>query len=553
MVKQKNGNDVRGSASRPVFHRTVLVIVAALLLYGGARAEAQFQSGSTGIHGVFPPPGEGGTVPAAFYIVWNMRTGGVRYCSSYTEGTGSDQCAAGSGINTFVQIPNIPPGGLTTGVYEFTDVQIVGPSGLGRRVVVVGTSSNVPLSILSQGDISFTSPGGNTIVLAIQGHAGLSVSTNFAEAGARGGPGGFDGAASGNGGSNPGHGSAGFGPAGGAGGQADASTAVGLNGASATAPPLNYSLTPLTGGSGGGGAAGVSPTNTLGCGTAALGYGGGAGGGGGGALLLAATGRVNLGSSAVSILASGGNGGRNNQTPGACGLYGGGGGGGSVRIVAREFTGGATINVSPGSRSDGTNPAAGGHVRIETNMNTYTGSIQGAAAGSFLAFPTASVPSNQPLLRITSVGGVAAPANPSASLSTPDITFPSDIVAPVTVAVSASNVPAGTPVDIRVVPATGQPTTATTGGLSDTGGTLTASATVTLPPGAGVLTASASFSIAGGGSGGGGSDAAAFNTLPLIDGKPFERVEVTALADGTSRTYLVAQSGVRFELGTVTR
>ena len=187
-------------------------------------------------------------------------------------------------------------------------------------------------------------------------------------------------------------------------------------------------------------------------------------------------------------------------------------------------------------------------------MNTYTGSIQGAAAGSFLAFPTASVPSNQPLLRITSVGGLAAPANPSASLSTPDITFPSDIVAPVTVAVAANNVPAGTPVNIRVVPATGQPTTATTGGLSNTGGTLTASATVTLPPGAGVVTASASFSLAGGtGGGGGGGGAAAFSTLPLIDGKPFERVEVSALADGTSRTYLVAQSGVRFEFGTVTR
>ena len=143
MVKQSHGSDVRGNALRPVFHWTVLVIVAAMLLYGGAPAEAQFQSGSTGIHGAFPPP-EGGTIPPASFIVWNMSTGGVRYCSSYTEGTGSDQCNPGSSVNVFVQIPNIPPGGLTTGVYEFTDVQIVGPGGVGRRVVVVGTSSNVP-------------------------------------------------------------------------------------------------------------------------------------------------------------------------------------------------------------------------------------------------------------------------------------------------------------------------------------------------------------------------------------------------------------------------
>ncbi len=545
MVKQRNGNDVRGSASRPVFHRTVLVIVAALLLYGGTPAEAQFQSGSSGKHGVFPPPDNTGNVPATTYIVWNIRTGGVRYCSLYGEGTGSDLCTAGSAINTFVQIPNIAPGELTTGIYEFTDVQLTTPSGVNRRVVIVGTSSNVPLSILSAADINITgNPQGNSTAFVIHGQNGPALNTNFAEAGARGGPGGFDGAASGNGGTNPGQGGAGFGPAGGAGGLADATTAAGLNGASAGAPPLNYSLTPLTGGSGGGGAAGVSPTNTLGCGTAALGYGGGPGGGGGGALLLAASGRVNIGAFAT-ILAHGGNGGRNNST--GCGLFGGGGGGGSVRIVAREFTGTGTINVSPGTWNNGTNPAVGGHVRIETTMNTYTGTIQGAAAGSFLAFPTASVPSNQPVLRITSVGGLAAPTNPSASLSTPDITFPSDVVAPVTVAVAANNVPTGTLVDIRVVPATGQPSTATTSGLAGSFASSTAAASVTLPPGAGVITASASFSIAGGGEGPGGG--AAFNNLPLFDGKPPERVEVVALADGSSRAYLIAASGARFEWG----
>ncbi len=74
---------------------------------------------------------------------------------------------------------------------------------------------------------------------------------------------------------------------------------------------------------------------------------------------------------------------------------------------------------------------------------------------------------------------------------------------------------------------------------------------MTLPPGAGVVTASATFSIASGGGGGGGG--AAFNALPLIDGKPFERVEVAALGDGTSRTYLIAHNGVRFEMATGTR
>jgi hypothetical protein len=520
---------------------------AVLVLFAAAPAQAQFNSGSSGTHGVFPPPPEGGTVPNSANIVWNMRTGGVRYCSLYTLGTGSDQCDAGSSTNVFVQIPNISPGGLTTGIYEFTDVNIVGTTGVTRRLIVVGTSSNVPLTILSQGDITISpSPGNNAMQFLIHGMNGPTGSSNFAAAGARGGPGGFDGAASGNGGAIPGHGSGGFGPSGGAGGRADALTAAELHGAPAGAPPLNISLTPLTGGSGGGGAAGVGPSNGLNCGTSPLGFGGGPGGGGGGALLLAASHRVTL-STQTSILANGGDGGRNTGT--TCGLFGGGGGGGNIRIVAQEFTGTGTINVSGGSRPSNVPPAAvGGQIRIEAVSNTFSGTITGASGGSFLSFPTASVPSSQPVLRILSLGGTEIPANPAASPSVPDITFPAPIEAPVTLTVSASNVPLGTTVNIRVVPATGQPTTATTTGLSGTVGNSTATATVTLPPGAGIVTASATFTL--GGSGGGGGGDAAFNTLPLIDGKRPERVEVAVLADGTSRTYLVAQSGARFEWGT---
>jgi hypothetical protein len=142
--------------------------------------------------------------------------------------------------------------------------------------------------------------------------------------------------------------------------------------------------------------------------------------------------------------------------------------------------------------------------------------------------------------------------SPSASLVTPDITFASPIDAPVSITVAASNVPLGTTVNLRIVPATGQPTTGTTSGLIGTVASSTAAGNVTLPPGAGVVTASASFSIASGGGGGGGG-AAALNMPMLIDGRPFERVEVTAQADGSSRAYLIAQNGVRFEFASASR
>jgi hypothetical protein len=548
MTQHRHRQQAYVGASAHSIVRTVVALAALMCLCAGIDAEAQYNSGSSGTHGVFPPPQTDGTVPPTTNIVWNMRTGGVRYCSSYTFGTGSDQCDAGGGTNVFVQIPNIPAGGLTTGIYEFTDVNISTVSGVNRRLIVVGTSPNVALTILSQNDINVSgTASGNSTQIFLSGQTPPSANSNFAEAGARSGPGGFDGGASGNGGAIPGSGSAGFGPVGGAAGRADAVTAADLSAASAGAPPLNPSLTPLVGGSGGGGGAGLGPTNTFGCTTNTLGYGGGPGGGGGGAILLAASNRVTLGQFA-SLLANGGNGGRGNNGSAACAAYGGGGGGGSVRIVAHEFVGTGTINISGGTRSDNTNPSFGGHVRIEAALNTYSGTITGASGGSFLSFPTASVPNNQPVLRIVSIAGTAMPANPVASIVTPDVTFASAIEAPVTLTVGASNVPLGTTVNIRVVPAVGQPTTAISNGLSGTLASSTANASVSLPPGAGIVTASATFTI--GGSGGDGGGGAAFNALPLIDGKKPERIEVAALADGTSRAYLVSQSGVRFELGT---
>jgi hypothetical protein len=249
------------------------------------------------------------------------------------------------------------------------------------------------------------------------------------------------------------------------------------------------------------------------------------------------------------IVATGGNGGRNNVSPANCGLYGGGGGGGSVRVVAQEFTGAGQILVDGGMRANNLDRAPGGQVRIEAALNTFTGSISGASGGSFLSFPTAAIPSNQPLLRIASIGGANAPQNPLASFTAPDITFANPIEAPVPLVVAASNVPLGTPINIRVVPATGQPTTATTSGLTGSVASSTAQGTVTLPPGAGIVTASATFTIGTGG----GSGGMASNTLPLIDGERPKLMEVVADADGRTRTFLVASSGARFEIGQVMR
>jgi len=520
---------------------TVAILGGLLVAAAAGPAAAQFNSGSSGIHGAFPPVPEGGMPSDGYYIVWNVRTGTVRYCNVYTLGTGLDQCDSNSATNVVAQIPNIPQGGLTTGVYEFTDVDI--PSLNGNRFVVpVNYSPTLPLTILA-GDITISGGHSQGTHIYVSGWPGRLVpagsSAGFSVAGGSGGPGGFDGGASGNGGGTPSSGAAGFGPAGGDGGQATASSLASALGAPASAGPLNPSLTPLAGGSGGGGAAGVAP-GALGCEANVVGFGGGSGGGGGGGLLLAASGRITLANGAY-IHAEGGIGGYNAST--VCRLWGGGGAGGSVRIVAQQFTGAGIIYLGGGYRADNGNRGAGGFVRIETGSNTFAGTIDGASGGSFIGFPTAPIPVTQPLLRITSVAGSAAPASPSATLTAPDITFANPISSPVTVQIAASNVPLGTAVTIKVVPATGAPTTATSAGLAGSVASSTASATVTLPPGAGVITATATFNAAD-------LSAALFpGGLPMINGQPPQHVEVTAISDGTSRTYLVAAGGARFELG----
>lgn len=530
----------RSHARRP--HPITLLVVsvtAVVTLLAAPVAEAQYDSGSRGIHGSFPPVPSGmeqaPTPPDIFHAVWNVRTGFVRYCYQYTLGSMSEQCN-GNAYAT-AQIPGIPAGGLTSGVYEFTNVNI--PAGL--MVVPVGYSPNTPIAILSQTDIvigggSAWGPIGSLWFNGWQG--GNSPGSPFAQVGGKGGPGGFDGGNGGGGGDTPGHGAAGMGPVGGAGGRADASTYPDLYGSPAASSPSNPSLTPLAGGSGGGGGAGQTPTPLSACSATTLGAGGAGGGGGGGALLLAASGTITIHGAVYAYGGQGGNG------YGSCGT-GGYGAGGSVRLVAQTINGGGSVAV--GGNGNNTARPGGGYVRLEAAVYSNALNISNAAGGSFLTFPTAAIPTNQPALRITTVNGVSAPQNPTAQLATPDITFADAISNAVNVGLAAANVPPGTAIDVRVVPATGAPVTATSSPLVGSLTSSTASASVALPPGAGVITASATFSIGGSGGGSGGM---ARRDLPKIDGRDVERVEVLAAADGSSRAYLVADSGARFELGT---
>ena len=211
--------------------------------------------------------------------------------------------------------------------------------------------------------------------------------------------------------------------------------------------------------------------------------------------------------------------------------------------MAQEIAGTGQIWVNGAPRGGNVAPTApGGYVRFESAFLTYSGQITGAVGGSFVSVPTAPLPANQPQLRISSIGGEAAPLEPKASISSPDITFQNP-VGTVPLAVSAKYVPSGTTVNIRVTPAIGSPTTATTTPLVGTIDSLTAQADVVLPPGAGVVTATATFNLSAQQQQQQGLNGIRF------DGELAQRMEVVTQPDGTSKTFVIARSGARFEIG----
>ena len=486
--------------------RMMRAAIAAVLLGAIASpALAQYNAGSSGVHGAFPPA----PLPSnAAYVLWNLKTGLVRYCTTYDTTARPDACT--SEISS-AQIQGIPSGGLTTGIYEFTNFDLTNPGTVISVVHLypVGYLDTVPLTILSQDVVRL-----NRIFFHLEGLVGLGTQTGlpptgYGAPGGRGGPGGFAGGNGGKMGAPSTPGNPGFGPAGGAGGGING---VNQQGADASQVTASTSLVPLTGGSGGGGG-GAWDTS---CGFRG---GGGGGGGGGGAVLIAANNQIVL-STATTLDARGAAGG-----DGCNSADGGRGGGGTLRLASSTLSGNPQIFVGSGI------------VRIEANAPTFTGSID-TVRGTVLAAPQPAIPAAVPTLRITSVGGIAVGQNPTGSLSTPDVTFASPPSGPQTINLAASDVPLGTTVTVRAVPLIGSASSATSSALTGTMQSSTATASLAIPAGAGVITAVTSFPVT----------SALLDRLPRIPGLTPALIEVTADATGISRTFVIGKDSRRVEL-----
>lgn len=473
--------------------------------------------------------------------------------------TGAD----GAYSPTVSETVNLPP----SGIFNYTTVNI--PAGV--VVKFRRNTTNTPIVILASGNVTIAG------TLDVRGTPSPDVGASGGGAQGDdgtpgiGGPGGFDG---GRGGQaiagqaqlvqfNAG---AGLGPGGGGGGAAwltasnvcdcrgctspnlsnsrpgaggGFSLAAGTVGSACVLGSINYPqspgggaygstlLLPLIGGSGGGGAGGGSS------------FEGSGGGGGGGAILIASSGTVSV---TGSLLADGGASGA--SSGGGCGSTGGGGSGGAIRILATTIAGNGTISAQGGGAGviptcDGVaavqqgSAGAPGRVRLEADSITRTAASNPVASS---ALPGTVFVAGTPTLRIASVAGVAAPAQPTGNA---DVTLPASTPNPVTVVFETTGVPVGNTVQVTVTPAFGTRSTAITPALTGSTALATASTSVNLPVGPSVLSAQTTYTVV----------AALGDLLKNFAGNErVEKVTLMATLGGPSKARLITVSGREYEV-----
>jgi hypothetical protein len=170
-------------------------------------------------------------------------------------------------------------------------------------------------------------------------------------------------------------------------------------------------------------------------------------------------------------------------------ICGGGGSGGGIRLVTGILSGTGVIQVSGGSSNAGSSGGTG-RVRLDVIQSSFAGQIYGSfSQGSqFIIIPTSG---QLPQLTVTSVGGVPVSASPSGQISTPDAVLSAQQNNPIPVVVSCANLPLNTQITVSVKPANGAAVSATGYNTTGTLASSTATISINIPRGGGLIYATA--------------------------------------------------------------
>ena len=277
------------------------------------------------------------------------------------------------------------------------------------------------------------------------------------------------------------------------------------------------------------------------------------GSGGGGSILIAVSGPITLNG---EIRANGGSSyGRGLYYNGQYSVSGSGAGsGGGIRLVASEILGSGNVQAAGGrvgyqiNNYSELSSAGLGRVRFDLYENRFNGAITGVFTQGFqpIILPA---PGQGIQLGIQSVGGVAVAANPSGVLANPDVIVPAQQTNPVSIVVSCTNVPLNSEIAVVVRPANGAEVQAV--GLNNAGTAAASTATVSLnmPRGGGIIYAKAVTGIGGNASISSPGDSktrSLAETGWTADGERFAKMEITAALGGAQQIAYITESGKRY-------
>jgi hypothetical protein len=348
-------------------------------------------------------------------------------------------------------------------VYHFTTINISG--GVTVRLRASKMRNTGPVIWLATGAVTING------LLIVSGDTGHPDSQAFSlRTPSDPGPGGYPGGAGAKPGANA---QRGAGPGGGAAatnsyGCAAGHVAAGTLPARCTGGGISYGnalLQPLVGGSGG---SGGGPSGS---------WTGSGGGAGGGAIRIYSPVSITVTANSGGVYSDGGLGG-----PATGGYYGGPGSGGAIHLVAPTVT----LNASGGcfcarGQSNSINESSSaGRIRIDGALSVPQGSVIPSPLVGPYVVP--SLPSPNPTVVVTSVNGIAVPANPQNSYTVPDISI--NTGTPVPINIAATNIPVATVVTLYIsTDLVAADQAVATSPLAGSLANSTATASVTLPTG----------------------------------------------------------------------
>jgi hypothetical protein len=213
--------------------------------------------------------------------------------------------------------------------------------------------------------------------------------------------------------------------------------------------------------------------------------------------------------------------------------------------------GSGSISASGGLDLYGYNHVGGsGRVRIDAFQNSFGGTSNALTTQGFqpIIIPAAG---QSIQLSIASIANAAVPTVPSGVLANPDIIIPALQSNPIPVVLSCTNVPLNSEITVIVHPANGTDVQAV--GMNNAGTLAASTATVSLnmPRGGGIIYAKCVSGLAGLGA---NTSAKELRTKSLAqtgwtaDGERFAKMEVTAALGGKQQIAYITESGKRYAI-----